>query len=78
MTSRHRALRRTGLVIAAVILLAWPILSWLIPVGYCPDPGECVVVYGGGPVGWVVSALLVVIAVLVIRAAVRTPRRPGP
>lgn len=40
--------------------------------GYCPDPGECTIVYGGGPGGWLVAAGLVWLTILAIRRAIRS------
>lgn len=37
--------------------------------GYCPDPGECTIVYGGGPGGWAVAIGLVWLAVHAVRRA---------
>lgn len=48
--------------------------------GYCPDPGECTVVPGGGPVGWAFAIGLVWLAVHAVRRALaqrRSRRTPG-
>ena len=76
MANRHPTIRRIGLITWAVILLIWPLFSWIYPWRYCADPGGCVTVYGAGPVGWAVSLILVVCAVVAIRAAIKvSPRR---
>jgi hypothetical protein len=42
--------------------------------GYCPDPGECTVVNGGGPLGWAIAIALVALAIYAIRRALRRDR----
>jgi hypothetical protein len=49
-----------------------------IRVDMCPDPGECEVVMGGGPVGWVVLAVCVLVVVVSRKRAFGGPRTGPP
>lgn len=63
-------------VILALVAAGGAGLVMSTTAGYCPDPGECTVVYGGGPIGWAMAIALVGLAVYAIRRVLRRdPRR---
>lgn len=69
--------RRTGTVVVAVWVLVAVLtagaagLVMSTTAGYCPDPGECTILYGGGPGGWLVAIALAGLTVYAIRRATR-------
>lgn len=62
-------------VIVAVLASGATGLIMSTTTGYCPDPGECTVVYGGGPVGWAFAIGLVWLAIHAVRRALGRVRR---
>ncbi len=42
-------------------------------IGSCPDPGECQILYAGGPIGWVIIAVCAVVLFVSLKQAYGRP-----
>jgi hypothetical protein len=56
-------------VIVAMVAAGAAGLIMTTTTGYCPDPGECTIEHGGGPVGWAFAIGLVWLAIHAVRRA---------
>lgn len=68
---RRRPLSIAFWLIAALVAVGASAVILIPQVGYCPDPGECTTVYGGGPAGWLIAVALIGFAVHAARRAFR-------
>lgn len=77
--TRHRPAGLRRMLWALVALIAAAVVVGILGLraGSCPDSGDCSVVVGGGPVGWVVAVAFAALTVHAVRRVVLGDRHDG-